>query len=53
MGLEANIIDPDLASREQVAEAMKAGQEQYLAVVFLHGSDCNQYGKLLEDLENN
>jgi hypothetical protein len=31
---------------------MKAGQEQYLATVFLHGSDRNRYGKLLEDLEN-
>jgi hypothetical protein len=52
MMLEANGIDPDLASREQVAEAMKAAQEQYLSVAFLLGSDRNRYGKLMEDLEN-
>jgi GTPase Era involved in 16S rRNA processing len=52
MILEAKKIDPDTATKQHIASALKESQEKYLAVAFLLGSDRNQYGKLIENLEN-
>jgi hypothetical protein len=41
-----------MATKEQMADAMKASQDKYLAVAFLLGSDQNRYRKLIKNLEN-
>jgi hypothetical protein len=51
MLLEANGIDPNAATKDEIADAKKAAQDQYLAVAFLLGSDRNHYGKLIENLD--
>jgi hypothetical protein len=51
MILKENNINPNTASLEQIADIMRALQEQYLTVAFLLRSDQNQYGKLIENLE--
>jgi hypothetical protein len=54
MVLEDKMIDPNMATKYQIADPLKDAQEhQYLAVAFLCGSDCYQHGKLLKNLENN
>jgi hypothetical protein len=47
-----NNIDFLTASKEEMADAVKASQDKYLAVAFILGSDRNRYGKLIENLEN-
>jgi hypothetical protein len=49
--LESNGIDANTATKEHIADARKATQEEYLAIAFLLGSDCNRYGKLVKNLE--
>jgi hypothetical protein len=53
MILEANDTDPNAATMDKIADAKKAAQEQYFALKFVLRSNCNQYGKLIENLENN
>jgi hypothetical protein len=42
----------DTETAEQLLAAEKYTKKQYLACAFLMGSDQHQYGKLIEDLEN-
>ena len=48
MVLKAKNIDPDQVTKKEVADPMKALQEKYLSVTFLHGSDHleNDYTQL-------
>jgi predicted transcriptional regulator len=39
MVLEEKKIDPTIATKDEIAKALKEAQEQYLAVAFLCGSD--------------
>ncbi len=41
------------ASREQTETSKNFARELYLACAFLLGADCNRYGKLIEDQEDN
>ena len=50
--LEESSINPDNATKEQVATALQESQERYLAVAFLLGADKARYGRLLENMEN-
>jgi hypothetical protein len=45
-------IDPNLATRAELTEAIKTTEDQYLATAFLAGADRSRYGKLIENLEN-
>jgi hypothetical protein len=46
------VMTRDTATAEQLLAAEKYTKEQYLACAFLMGLDGHQYGKLIEDLEN-
>jgi hypothetical protein len=50
MILKALGIDPSTATFDELMNARKLVQEQYLVVAFLLGVDCTQYGKIIEDL---
>jgi hypothetical protein len=50
--LELDCINADSATPEEIPDATKATQEEYLTMAFLLGSNHNQYGKLIKNLEN-
>ena len=50
--LESARIDQELATEEELEVAETAAWECVLAIALLMGSNQMQYGKLLEDLEN-
>ena len=52
MMLEEENIDPDTATKQQIAAALTEAQERYLAVAFLLGADRARFGRMLENMEN-
>jgi hypothetical protein len=49
---DGNAVDSDNPTKGEIADAIQATQEQYLAVAFPLGSNRNRFGKLIENLEN-
>ena len=44
--------DPDLPTNAELEQAREVAKDQFLAIMFLLNCDCNRYGNLVQDIEN-
>ena len=50
--IEAHLVDPDIATPDEIALARERAGEEFQAILFLSKANTKQYGSLLIDLHN-
>ena len=50
--MEAHLVDPDIATPDEIALAKERAAEEFQAILFLSKANTKEYGSLLIDLHN-
>ena len=50
--MEAHLVDPDIATHDEIALAKEKAGEEFKAILFLSKANSKEYGSLLIDLHN-